>query len=160
MTKPCRLWILACLAIPLAWPSSAESQSGALLGVMRTELDRSMQNLAHAREAPLYYLQYAVTEVHRYDLTAENGGLNAPTSSTNRNLDVDLRVGSMALDNTHEIRGGNWYDNYTDRRTVDFRVPVPEGPGAPDQGRGQPPGQGGGGRSLRRLLPGRRADVR
>ncbi len=91
-----------------------------LLDVLEEELHRSMANLAETGEAPMYYLQYAVTELNRYDLSAADGGLNAPSSSSRRYLDVDLRVGSMQLDNTHEIRGGSWRDNYTPQRRVDF----------------------------------------
>ncbi|MFH1143043.1 MAG: metallopeptidase TldD-related protein, partial [Candidatus Eisenbacteria bacterium] len=46
----------------------------------------------------------------------------APARGHRRYLDVDLRVGSMELDNTHEIRGGDWRDNYAGRRLVDFPI--------------------------------------
>ena len=91
-----------------------------LLSVMKEELDRSMENLADAGDVPMYYLQYSVTDLHEYRLSVANGGVNAPTESDRRYLDVDVRVGSMELDNTHEIRGGSWRDNYTPTRLVDF----------------------------------------
>ncbi|MBD3336376.1 MAG: peptidase U62, partial [Candidatus Eisenbacteria bacterium] len=68
----------------------------------------------------VYFLQYAVTEHRSYDLSIHDGGFTAPDSDHGRYLDVDLRVGSMELDNTHEIRGGSWRDNYAGRRLVRF----------------------------------------
>jgi predicted Zn-dependent protease len=101
-------------------PTPATAADFDLLSVMKQELDRSLTNLANAEEAPLYYLQYSVTDLHEYTLSVTDGGLNAPESSNRRFLDVDLRVGSIQLDNTHEIRSGNWRDNYSPTRLVDF----------------------------------------
>lgn len=109
-----------CLLFPFLTAANAAPESADLLDVVREELDRSMANLAGASKAPMFYLQYAVTERHTYSLGVTNGGLIAPSSSTRRYLDVDLRVGSMELDNTHEIRGGSWRDNYSEQRLVDF----------------------------------------
>lgn len=100
--------------------STGTEETQALLDVLDQELTRSMENLGQTAEPPMYYLQYAVTQLDRYDLSVTDGGLNAPNSSSRRYLDVDLRVGSMALDSTHEIRGGNWRDNYAPERLVDF----------------------------------------
>jgi predicted Zn-dependent protease len=99
-----------------------------LLGIMTEELDRSVRNLAAASESPMYYLQYAVTDTRATNLSVGDGGRNAPQTEHRRFLDADLRVGDPQLDSTHEIRGGNWRDNYSDRRLVDF--PLTEDPGA------------------------------
>ncbi|MBM3308392.1 MAG: hypothetical protein FJY74_08705, partial [Candidatus Eisenbacteria bacterium] len=120
-------------AIPAAGQAATPAAIAAtdpfdLLSVMREELDRSLANFAEAEGAPLYHLQYSVTDLHDYSLSVTDGGLNAPEQSGRRYLDVDLRVGSMELDNTHEIRGDNWRDNYTETRLVDF--PVDDHPAA------------------------------
>ncbi len=91
-----------------------------LLDLMQEELDRSMANLAGASDDPMFYLQYSITEVHNVSLGAFNGGLEAPDESDRRFLDVDVRVGTEALDNTHEIRGGSWRDNYAPPRQIAF----------------------------------------
>ncbi len=111
---------VVCLA--LAAPIAVHAAVGPedILGVMKEELDRSMSNLADASDASMYFLQYSVTELHDFDLGAMNGGLDSPQQSSRRYLDVDIRVGSMELDNTHEIRGGSWRDNYAPARTVEF----------------------------------------
>lgn len=99
--------------------SSAEPT---ILEFMQRELDRAMLNLPKASDTPLYYLQYSVTEERTYRTSAVDGGFEAAKSSVRRYLDVDVRAGSMKLDNTHEIRGGSWTDNYTPLRVVDFPI--------------------------------------
>ncbi|MCD4750165.1 MAG: hypothetical protein K8R59_12410 [Thermoanaerobaculales bacterium] len=116
--------VLLCALILLPGLSEAEKESGVgdteLLNLMQFELDRSFKNLKNADETPIYYMQYAVIENRDFALAVTNGGLEAPISSTLRYLDVDIRVGSPELDNTHEIRSDNWRDNYTPRRLVQF----------------------------------------
>ena len=100
----------------------AQGRQVDMLDVMEEEIQRAINNLAGADEVPMYYLQYAVTERREFSQSISNGAYEAPESSVRRYLDVDVRVGDMALDNTHEIRGGSWQDNYTPRRLVDFPV--------------------------------------
>ncbi|MFH1689537.1 MAG: hypothetical protein ABIE42_04785, partial [Candidatus Eisenbacteria bacterium] len=128
MTRAALLVLAVCVLAGLAVPSHAADAPFDLLSVMREELDRSLTNFADASEAPMYYLQYSVTDMHEYSLAVTNGGLNAPESYDHRYLDVDLRVGGMELDNTHEIRSGNWRDNYTPTRHIDF--PMDDNAGA------------------------------
>lgn len=116
--------ILGVLAILPATATADET----ILDVMQQELERSVANLSTASDFPMYYLQYAITERRTLDMSATNGGFEATKSSVRCYLDVDVRVGDMGLDNTHEIRGGSWWDNYTPRRVVDF--PVVEEPDA------------------------------
>lgn len=99
--------LLLSLALPVtsAWPAEEATQPYGLLDMMEDELDRSMKNLGQASEVPLYYLQYAVTGFHKLELEVRDGGLFAPQQERRRFLDVDLRVGSMELDSTHELRG-------------------------------------------------------
>ena len=125
--QPVRVCVFAiCTASALvAVPASA---STVLLDAMEAELSRALETLGSASDAPLYYLQYAVTDESRFELSNADGGFNAPESSRLRYLDVDVRVGSMALDNTHEIRGGGWSDNYAPRRVVQF--PIQDEPGS------------------------------
>ncbi len=104
----------------LAPPLSAENGSDPILDAMSAELQRSIENLSQAGDAPLYYLNYEVIEERVLYLGAQDGGMTDLQDNTNRYLDVDVRVGSMELDNTHELRGGSWRENYTPYRQVDF----------------------------------------
>jgi len=118
-----RILVLAALAAfapALATTPSQAAVTTPILDVMQQELSRSMTNLGEAGDAPLYFIQYAVTENHSFDLGVQDGGLNEPNESTRRYLDVDLRVGGMDLDSTHEIRGRDWRDNDSDQRIVGF----------------------------------------
>ncbi len=112
--------IIIYLVVTAPFFGSTGFGSEALLEVMQAELDRSMQNLVSETEPPLYYLQYTVTERKTYDIAVNDGGLEEPSESFQRFIDVDVRVGGIQLDNTHEIRGGSWRDNYSFRRTVEF----------------------------------------
>jgi hypothetical protein len=87
--------------------SAAVAEDG-FLEIMEMELQRSMENLSAAADFPMYFLQYSVNEQQTFNLTARNGGFEATRSSRRCYLDVDVRVGDMSLDNTHEIRGGSW----------------------------------------------------
>jgi TldD protein len=122
MTKSSRICIafsLLLFMLPVAYAENSNEPIG-MLGLMQQELERSMANLQQAAQVPLYYLQYEVTEERKYELTAENGGLNAPVVKHERYLDVDARVGAKELDNTHEIRSNNFWDNYFPSRNVSF----------------------------------------
>jgi TldD protein len=111
--------LLLFLLISPASYSSARADAP-LLDVLVEEVDRSFTSLAGKADTPLYYLQYAVTETHNYNFSVRDGGAGSPSKTMARYLDVDLRVGSMAEDSTHEIRGGSWRDNYSGRRMVNF----------------------------------------
>jgi predicted Zn-dependent protease len=120
MSRAAYLAVAICVAVGIAIPTHATDAPFDLLSIMREELNRSLANFTDASGAPMYYLQYSVTDMHEYSLLVTDGGLNSPTESDHRYLDVDLRVGGMELDNTHEIRGGSWRDNWTPTRHIDF----------------------------------------
>ena len=84
-------------------PSLAQQQSP-VLRAMKAELDRTMTKLKD-KPTPPYFLSYAVTEVTSTVIAASMGSLDLDVTSKRRILDVDLRVGSYALDNTRSIRG-------------------------------------------------------
>ncbi len=99
------LLTVANCAIPL-WAA----QPAPVLTAMKTELDRSVQALAHADTIPLYYLAYHVTDTDRHALSASYGALTKEDNNRSRILDIDLRVGSYDLDNTREMRGDFGFD--------------------------------------------------
>jgi TldD protein len=120
MSRSLALVFIACLLVAASAVRAASVEKVDLLDVMQEELDRSMANIAGANEDPMFYLQYSIAEIAQTRLGVTNGGLEAPDTSSRRYLDVDLRVGNLELDSTHEIRGGNWRDNYAGTRIVDF----------------------------------------
>jgi TldD protein len=90
--------------------------SGIVLKAMGEELARSMKVLGQKGAPPPYFICYQITDTHRVSISASLGALGHSIQDRSRLLDVDLRVGSYQLDNTHEIRG---------RRSYDFRFSQP-----------------------------------
>lgn len=70
---------------------------------MQQELDRSLAALKKT-PAPPYFMSYQLTDNRGIQIAASFGALTGSTDQTTRYLDLDLRVGSPALDNTHPIR--------------------------------------------------------
>lgn len=103
--------MLICLAVGFAGPSLvAADETGSvpseLLALLADELDYSMQNLAMPDGTRPYYLAYTVTDRTSSLLSATLGALVADEADHERLLDVDVRVGSYEVDNTHKLRGG------------------------------------------------------
>ncbi|HTJ42633.1 MAG TPA: metallopeptidase TldD-related protein [Kofleriaceae bacterium] len=73
-----------------------------LLDVMLSENQRWMRQFSQSPE-PAYFLSYTITDQRLVTLEAEGGALVTDSDDTDRNLDVELRVGSPELDNSHPI---------------------------------------------------------
>jgi TldD protein len=86
-------------------PRAAAGQRAPLLGMLEEELRRSMREFgARTKPAP-YYLALEVASQDRFVAQASLGALVEAADTRSRILDVDVRVGSPELDNTHPIRG-------------------------------------------------------
>ena len=94
------------LLMALVGAGPARGPKSVVLTAMETELDRAWKEVKRDPEAPLYYLGYMVTETSGDTVSASNGAIDRDTTAHNRVLDVGARVGTVELDNTHEIRGG------------------------------------------------------
>ncbi|MGB8441389.1 MAG: metallopeptidase TldD-related protein [Candidatus Acidiferrales bacterium] len=77
-----------------------------MLATMQRELQRATTSLAKTDPAP-YYLSYAVTDSNGTAVVASNGAVIFSTSARRREADVMMRVGSVALDNTHNQSRGS-----------------------------------------------------
>src|ERR1700693_3688623 len=107
MNRPMRRFVVLCLLIFCAVPRfSAGSAPDLLLQTMQQELKRANTLLAKSEPAP-YYLSYAVTDIDGSAIVAANGSLMISTSVRRRLADVMMRVGSPALDNTHNKSRGS-----------------------------------------------------
>ena len=95
------IWLLVALC---GIPALAQ-QPDAVLQALQDELTRSMASFkAQSASEPPYYLAYELTDNHSYRIAAEYGVIIQSDESRTRNLDVDLRVGTPQLDNTHPLR--------------------------------------------------------
>jgi len=87
------------LLLGLGWYSAQAS----LLEVLRTELERNAAVLK-TQPQPAYFLAYQVTDLQNTVLEAQAGKLRSVSQQRTRWLDVDVRVGSYELDNTHPLQ--------------------------------------------------------
>ncbi len=91
---------------------SLSAQENPLLSVMEKELLRCFDRFGKEEPAPLYFLSYQITDIDEKTISASYGAIRDDFNDHSRFLDVDVRVGSSALDNTHEIRGGFEFSRY------------------------------------------------
>ena len=101
--KKRNIGLLTVLAL-LLWSGSLLAQDS-LAAILAGELAREMAELAK-QEVPPYYLSYRVDDVYAANVQASFGDLIESKDDRFRMLTVQVRVGSPALDNTHELRGG------------------------------------------------------
>jgi TldD protein len=113
LKKGVRDGILIFISFVLLYPQLifAASESPVLLA-MEKELSRCYSTLSQQQPAPLYFLNYEITDIARTTISASYGAIKAEDQDHSRYLDVDVRVGSPQLDNTHEIRGEFDFSRY------------------------------------------------
>ena len=97
------------IAVPAA--ACAQQSSPVLLQAMTTELHRAFTSLTKpvggmdassaADKLPPYFLSYSVSDASFVSIRAQYGALTFSTAGRARMADVQVRVGSPALDNTH-----------------------------------------------------------
>jgi predicted Zn-dependent protease len=73
-----------------------------LLDILKSENEREIATLRKQKD-PAYYLAYQLVEQRVVSLEAEGGALITDSDDTDRNLDVEVRVGSPDLDNTRAL---------------------------------------------------------
>ena len=89
----------ACLATNR--PPQAQARP-TVLSAMQDELDRSLAALSKADPAD-YFISYTVTDRQYSEVTGSNGALLSSTEDRGRWLEVQTRVGSYQLDDTHKL---------------------------------------------------------
>ena len=103
-----------CLALLGLWLLLAGAEvavaAGGLLDLLGEELAYSMDKLVMPDGTRPYYLAYSVADQRNIGMSATLGALARDDASHIRLLDIDVRVGDYALDNTHKIRGGGGFD--------------------------------------------------
>jgi TldD protein len=94
------LAILAASGI-LAWSAPpADKGDGILLSTMQAELDRAKTSLAKSDPAP-YFVSYEVYDQRTLMIAGTYGTIVTSAMGNHRWADVTMRVGSPAMDNTH-----------------------------------------------------------
>jgi TldD protein len=96
------LALLAAAWTCLAANRPPEPATPAVLTAMQEELDRSMASLSKADPAA-YFISYTVADRQYVQVSGSNGALLSSTQDRARWLEVQTRVGSYQLDNTHPL---------------------------------------------------------
>ena len=94
----------------------------AVFNAMEKELSRSFKKLKKAEKIPLYYLNYEITDSRVYSVSGVLGAVQGEWNDHSRQLDVDVRVGSHEMDNTHEIKGKDAWMNRVSQRRISITV--------------------------------------
>ena len=99
------LLFLLLVALPAVNVVSGETRPKAahdpVVTLLHSELDRAMTALSKSDPAP-YFLSYSVSDKAQTVMMASGGAMLTSVSGRRRMLDVSIRVGSAALDNTHD----------------------------------------------------------
>jgi predicted Zn-dependent protease len=82
--------------------ANAPDKRSPILDTLKAENQREMEAFGKTNE-PAYYLGYQLVEQRIVSIEAEGGAIVTDQDDINRNLDVDVRVGSPQLDNTHQL---------------------------------------------------------
>jgi len=113
---PAKLAIRTCLHIAIAAstlmipaPASAQATTPVLLDAMTAELHRAFNSLGKQgsgnpdsdKQLPPYFLSYSVSDVSGVSIRAQLGALVDSSANHIRVADVQVRLGSPKLDNTH-----------------------------------------------------------
>lgn len=94
-----------------------------LLQAMTIELERAVAGLGEADiPAPVYFLGLEVHDGLTYTLAADLGAISRESEQRERTLDVDVRVGSRQLDNTHQLKGRGGRFEFPNARYTEIPV--------------------------------------
>jgi TldD protein len=119
------LILLAAASTPLAADRSVEpSVTPDILNAMQEELNRSFAAMSHA-DPPAYFISDTISDRQYVNVSGSNGALLSSSDSRARWLEVQTRVGSPQLDDTHKIgdRPPSWTSPGT-TVVLDDNVPV------------------------------------
>jgi TldD protein len=81
-------------------PTASASSDDLLLATMEKELHRGQSELAKLDPAP-YFVSYDVTEGESLAILSAQGAILSSSLTNHRSADVNMRIGTAALDNTH-----------------------------------------------------------
>jgi TldD protein len=100
---PHRAAFAASSTVPAVSATKSSASESVLMDAMDVELKRAMSSLGTdgAAQPKPYFLSYAVDDATSVSIAAEYGGVVGSTESHRRSVDVQVRIGSPAEDNTH-----------------------------------------------------------
>ncbi len=78
-----------------------------LINALKKELNRFSTGLKD-QQYPPYFIGFELFDIQSANLTNSFGKTQSKTTSRNRYLDIDIRVGDFQLDNTHRVSSGSF----------------------------------------------------
>lgn len=105
--KRCTGWIISLFVIGVLHQSAAAQTTPESLmrRALSDELRLAMDVLSQKSVPPAYFIGYQVNEITAVSIDGSRGALRNSSTNRSRYLDIDVRVGEYAFDNTHQIRG-------------------------------------------------------
>ena len=94
--------LLAAAWVCVAANRPADAPPPAVLTAMQDELGRSMEAMS-AADPPAYFISYTVSDRQLAEVSGSNGALLSSTADRARWLEVQSRVGTYQLDDTHKL---------------------------------------------------------
>lgn len=88
----------------LTAPASPAVRSGVVMSALSKELSRSFNTLKKGSAEPLYYMAYRLYDVTTLEIEGSYGAIEGDNDRRYRVLDVEMRVGTPKIDNTHKLR--------------------------------------------------------
>ena len=86
-------------------PAAAQTPTDPVQRALEDEVKRAMSVLTQKGNPKPYFLSYEVNETKSAEVQASLGALLYSDVDKQRLLDIEVRVGDYAFDNTHQIRG-------------------------------------------------------
>jgi TldD protein len=116
--------ILLAACAGLAADRPVQAPMPAVLEAMQDEIGRSMAALSKS-DPPVYFISYTIAERQFFEVSGSNGALLSSSDNRARWLEVQSRVGSYQLDDTHKLgdRPPSWTSPGS-TSTIDDDVPV------------------------------------
>jgi predicted Zn-dependent protease len=97
--------VLIFLLSQFVFQTKVQAQDSPVMTVMETELNRSFSKFKLIKEAPVYFMGYRLYDTQTDSISAQYGALSLESiPKRSRTLNIDLRIGSPQLDNTHKTR--------------------------------------------------------
>jgi len=101
----CSGWLLNVPVAAATLPTEGAKADSIVMSAMEKELTRSFNKLRNAGPAPVHYLAYRIYDDQSISMSASFGALDEiPQLQHKRTLNVELRVGTPALDSSHRSR--------------------------------------------------------
>ena len=104
--------LLLCVLLVFAFPVFAQTicrvQDQRPLQLMSKEINRSMKTFKK-QNPPIYYVAYNFDDLDVYGIDVEEKGVTNHTKRHDAMLQVQVRAGSLQMDNTRTLKTGNTY---------------------------------------------------